>query len=178
MFLESGEKNPLWASHCFLPFEILMWDKKRKIYEWFIPQAVVLIPWSLCEQCVASILENCPGALAVGGAVWPERQRIVKINFLMSPAQMYPSVIPNSLLINFSILCFLLYVLTSSMEEENESHCWSCFPSTFLCSFAAFHSGMPALRQWSTDWLGLYSLASEWVWISALFKSISSSWSF
>lgn len=30
---------------------------------------------------MASILENGPGALVVGGAVWPEKQRIVKIDF-------------------------------------------------------------------------------------------------
>lgn len=140
-----------------------MWDKKRKIYKWFIPQAVVLIPWSLCEQCVASILENSPGALVVGGAVWPERQRVVKINFFLCVCYSDVSFChPSSLFFNFSILCSLLSVLTSSMEEENESHCWSHFPSTFLCSFAAFHSGMPTLRQWSTDWLDLYSVASEW----------------
>lgn len=156
-----------------------MWDKKRKISEWFIPQAVVLIPWSLCEQCVASILENSPGALVVGGAVWPERQRTVKINFFLDVCYSDVSFChASSLFTNFCFLCFLLSVLTSSMEEENESHCRSCFPSTFLCSFAAFHSGMPALRQWSTDWLGFCSFANEWVWISALFKSIKSSWSF
>lgn len=32
---------------------------------------------------MASILENGPGALAVGGAVWPEMQRIVKIYFFL-----------------------------------------------------------------------------------------------
>lgn len=40
----------------------------------------------------------------------------------MSATQMYPSVMPSSLFLNFSFLCSLLSVLTSSMVEEIAGH--------------------------------------------------------
>lgn len=98
---------------------------------------------------MASILENAPGALVTGGALWPERQRNVKVGFFLDICYSNVSVChaPLSLLLNFCLLCSLVSVPSSRMEEENESRNSSCFLPIFLCPFVALHSGMPMLRQ-------------------------------
>lgn len=112
---------------------------------------------------MASILENAPGALVTGGALWPERQRNVKVGFFLDICYSNVSVChaPFSLLLNFCLLCSLVSVPTSSMEEENESRNLSCFLSIFLCPLVAYIQGC---QRWGSDWLDLYGFASEWMW--------------